>query len=75
MLDFSWKLCFNASEYDDDWGQTMKQQEISMGIRYRIIAFSINYQVGRINYNDFSKDNPEKWADINMIKIMVGLKF
>ncbi len=75
MIDLSWKLCFAASEYNDDWGYNMTLQEISMGIRYRIIAFSLNYQMGKIDYNDFNKNNPEQWADVNMVKVMVGLKF
>ena len=75
MIDLSWKLGFYAAGYNDDWGYTMAMQEIMMGIRYRILAFSINYQLGKIDYNDFNKDNDERWADLYSLKIMIGLKF
>lgn len=75
MIDLSWKLGFYAAEYNDDWGMDLTQQEISVGIRYRIVAFSVNYHFGDINFNDFDKTNPERWANTNAVKIMVGLKF
>lgn len=75
MIDLSWKLGFYAAEYNDDWGSNLVQQEISLGLRYKLAAFSVNYHFGKINYNDFEKANPEQWAYDNAVKIMVGLKF
>lgn len=75
MIDLSWKLCFNVSEYDGDYGLTMTQQEIMLGLRYRIVAFSLNYQFGEMNFNDLDNDNQDQIIDQNMLKIMVGLKF
>jgi hypothetical protein len=75
MIDLSWKLCLSVSEFDSDYGVNMTQQEFSLGLRYRIMAFSINYQKGKLNYNDFDKGNKEQITRQDMLKIMIGLKF
>lgn len=75
MIDLSWKLGFYASGYNDDYGSNLTQQELSLGLRYRLIAFSLNYHFGKINYNDFDSENAEKWARVDALKIMIGLKF
>lgn len=75
MLDFSWKLCLSISEFNEMYGLNMTQQEISMGLRYRIMAFSVNYQMGDLNFNKFDKTGKDQIIQQNMVKIMIGLKF
>ncbi len=75
MIDLSYKLGFAASEYNDEWGYDMKQNEITLGIRYRLVSVGFSYDWGTINYNDFDKSNPKRLAEIDLMKIMVGLKF
>jgi hypothetical protein len=75
MVDLSWKLCLSISEYNELYGLNMWQQEISMGIRYRIMAFSVNYQMGDLNFNKFDKAAKDQIIQQNMVRIMIGLKF
>jgi hypothetical protein len=75
MVDLSWKLCLSISEFNELYGLNMLQQEISMGIRYRIMAFSVHYQVGDLNFNKFDKAAKDQIIQQNMVRIMIGLKF
>jgi hypothetical protein len=75
MLDLSYKLGFTAAEYHSKWGYNYLQNELSLGIRYRILAFSVNYDFGNLNYNDFDNTNPDRVADLNTVRIMIGFKF
>jgi hypothetical protein len=75
MIDLSWKLCLSISEFNELYGLNMLQQEISMGIRYRIMAFSVNYQMGDLNFNKFDNAAKDQIIEQNMVKIMIGLKF
>jgi hypothetical protein len=75
MIDLSWKLCLSISEFNELYGLNMTQQEISMGLRYRIMAFSVNYQMGDLNFNKFDKEGKDQIINQNMVKIMIGLKF
>lgn len=75
MIDLSWKLCLSISEFNEMYGLNMTQQEISLGVRYRIMAFSFNYQMGDLNFNKFDKNDKDQVISQNMVKIMIGLKF
>ena len=75
MIDLSYKIGYTGSGFDDDWGIDLSSQELSLGIRYRLIAFSINYDMQNINYNDFDDENPDLIHDQRMLKLMVGFKF
>jgi hypothetical protein len=39
------------------------------------MAFSVNYQMGDLNFNKFDKEGKDQIIQQNMIKIMFGLKF
>ncbi|MFC2102299.1 hypothetical protein ACFLS7_04825 [Bacteroidota bacterium] len=75
MIDLSWKLNFNLSWHNSDWGYQIAGQEIMMNVRYRIIVFGLHYTMGKINYNDFDKARPVHNVDINTFRILLGFKF
>jgi len=84
MLDLSWKInCnafyHNAEKVNNDnfskYGIDVFQQEVSFGIRYRIMLFSFQYNFGTMKYNNFDKERPNQTIDVNTFRIMVGLKF
>ena len=75
MLDFSYKVCTNFSYYDDWLGLGLWNQEVSFTVRYSIMAAGVQYHFGKINYNEFDKNNPDKIADISTVRVLFGLKF
>ncbi|MBE0646650.1 MAG: hypothetical protein IH596_02580 [Bacteroidales bacterium] len=75
MIDLSYKLNFNLSWHNSDWGYQIAGQEIMMNIRYRIFLFGLHYTIGRINYNDFDDARPVHNIDINTFRVLLGFKF
>jgi len=86
MIDLSWKLNANFGYFEGEWeslpgssfskyGADFVQQEISLGLRYRIIVFSFSYNFGKMTYDNFDKSRPKQTIDVNTVRIMIGFKF
>jgi hypothetical protein len=83
VIDLSYKL--NAyigfvhhpigTEYKNEFGDNLKQNEISMNIRYAIMLFSFQYNFGKTSYNNFDNANPIHAVENDTYRIMIGLKF
>lgn len=75
IIDLSWKLNAYAAWHNSDWGSNLTNQEVMMNIRYRVILFSVAYNFGKVNFNDFDKNRPAHQIDNSTLKILIGLKF
>lgn len=86
MIDLSWKLNANFSYYYGEWenlsgstyskyGVDFLQQEISLGMRYRIIVISFQYNFGKIKYDNLKSSRAKQVIDVNTFRIMIGFKF
>lgn len=83
VIDLSYKLNAYVSyvhhyvrgTYNDEWGKNLTQGEISMNIRYSVILFSLQYNYGKVQYDDFDSDKPVHYVDNTTYRIMVGFKF
>jgi hypothetical protein len=87
-LDISYKLCCNIGYHYDEWkdiglvdaqyskyGINYLDQEISMGIRYRAILFSFQYDFGTMTYDNLTATRPDQVIPIDTFRILFGLKF
>ncbi len=75
MIDLSYKLNFNVSWHNSDWGYHITGQELMMNIRYRLFLVGFHYTVGTINYNDFDNARPIHDIDISTFRVLLGFKF
>ncbi|TSA25675.1 MAG: hypothetical protein D4R67_09610 [Bacteroidetes bacterium] len=75
MIDLSYKLNFNVSWHNSDWGYRITGQELMMNIRYRIILVAFQYNFSTMNYNDFDNSRPDHSIDITNFRILLGFKF
>jgi len=86
MIDLSWKLNANVAYFEGEWqslpgssfskyGMNFLQQEVSLGLRYRIIAFSFQYNFGKMTYDNFDSSRPKQVINVNTIRILIGFKF
>nr|NQU94316.1 hypothetical protein [Bacteroidota bacterium] len=75
MIDLSYKLNFNISWRNNDWGYNITGQEVMMNLRYRLILVGFHYTFGTMNYNDFDKSRPVHEIDISTFRILLGFKF
>jgi hypothetical protein len=86
MIDISYKINANVAYHFDEWhsllneeyskyGVNLTQNEISLGIRYIIMKFAIQYNFGKMKYNNVDNSRPYQTIDANTLRIMVGLKF
>jgi hypothetical protein len=87
MLDFSYKINANFGYHDEldgwplsdsqtsEYGYNLFSNEVSLGIRYSILLFSLEYNFGTMNYNDGKKDNQDQEIDVNTFRLLFGLKF
>ncbi|MBC8458247.1 MAG: hypothetical protein ISS17_00145 [Bacteroidales bacterium] len=75
MIDLSYKLNFNLSWHNSDFGYNIIGQEVMMNIRYRIILVAFQYNFGTMNYNDFDKSRPVHDIDISSFRVLLGFKF
>ncbi|MFH1297542.1 MAG: hypothetical protein ABIJ04_09750 [Bacteroidota bacterium] len=75
MIDLSYKLNFNMSWYNSDWGYNIIGQEVMMNVRYRVILVAFQYNFGTMNYNDFDNSRPVHDIDISTIRVLLGFKF
>ena len=75
MIDLSYKLNFNLSWHNSDFGYNITGQEVMMNIRYRLILVGVQYTFGTMNYNDFDKSRPVHDIDISTLRVLLGFKF
>jgi hypothetical protein len=87
MIDLSYKLNANFCYYYGEWenisddlltkyGVTYLQNEVSISLRYRIAAFSFQYNFGNVTYDNVSSTKPtDRAIDVSTYRILIGLKF
>jgi hypothetical protein len=88
MIDLSYKLNANFGYHEEldgwsplsdsqtsEYGYNLLGNEVSLGIRYRVMVFSFQYNFGSMNYNNADKDNMAQEIKINTFRIMLGFKF
>jgi len=85
MIDLSWKLNMNISYFEGEWdnysgeyskyGVDFVQQEISLGLRYSLMVFSLQYNFGNMKYDNFNSSRTKQIIDVSTIRILVGVKF
>jgi hypothetical protein len=83
MIDLSYKLNAYVSylhhqfgqDFKDDWGKNLLQSELSISLRYRIIAASFQYNFGDCVYDRFDTKQPSYKIDVSTFRILVGFFF
>ncbi len=87
MIDLSYKLNANFCYYYGEWenysddrltkyGVTYLQNEVSLSLRYRILAFSFQYNFGSVTYDNVSTTKPkDRTIDVSTFRVLFGLKF
>jgi hypothetical protein len=75
MIDLSYKLNAVGGWYNEEYGNNLFQNEVSMSVRYRVILFSLQYNFGEINFNNFESANPSHMVDISTYRVLLGFKF
>ena len=88
MIDISYKLNANFAyheEYDEwdplsdgatsEYGYNLAGSEFSLGLRYRVMLFSFQYNFANMNYNNADKENMDQKIKINTFRILIGFKF
>jgi hypothetical protein len=75
IIDLSYKLNAVGSWYNEEYGNNLFQNEVSMNVRYRVMMFSLQYNFGDINYNNFESANPDRLVDISTFRLLIGFKF
>ncbi len=86
MIDLSYKLNFNLAYHFGEWhsyadnsfskyGANLTQNEMSVAIRYLIMKFALQYNWGKMTYDNLDKTRPSQMIQTNTLRIMVGLIF
>ncbi|MEI6456873.1 MAG: hypothetical protein WCO93_11345 [bacterium] len=85
MIDLSWKINANVAYSEGEWdsyqgsyskfGMNFFQQEVSLGIRYSLIAMQFQYSFGNMVYNDFDNSRKKQKIRADNIRIMIGFQF
>jgi hypothetical protein len=83
MLDLSYKLnaylAFNRhivdGSYTSEWGSNLFQNEISLGIRYKVVVVSFQYNFGKVIFNDLDNTKTSHYVENNTFRMLIGLKF
>ncbi|MCX6285714.1 MAG: hypothetical protein NTY96_01190 [Bacteroidetes bacterium] len=74
MIDLSYKVNATAAWYNSMWGSNYTLNEVSLGIRYRIMLFAFQYNWGKVRFTYNQDDNPKYWLDTSTFRILVGIK-
>jgi len=89
-LDLSYKLnafiAFNTpaslsleanpkNDYHNKWGDNLFQNEVSLSIRYSVVVVSVQYNFGKVMFNDLDSSHKNENLENNTVRIMFGLKF
>ncbi len=85
MIDLSWKINANVAYFEGEWdsydgtyskfGMNFFQQEVSMALRYSVIAMQIQYSFGSMVYDNFDSSRKKQKIRADNIRIMIGFKF
>ncbi len=75
MIDLSYKINAVAAWYNSRWGRNLAMNEVSLGIRYKVILFAFQYNWGKIKYTYNQDDNPRYMIDNSTMRILIGFKF
>lgn len=75
MIDLSYKLNATAAWYHSMWGSSYTLNEVSLGLRYRVMLFAFQYNWGKVKFTYNQGDNPQYWVDYSTFRIIMGLKF
>jgi hypothetical protein len=74
MIDLSYKLNATAAWFHSMWGSAYTLNELSLGIRYKVILFGVQYNWGKIKYIYNQDDNPSFDIDYSTLRLVVGIK-
>ena len=74
MIDLSYKLCASAVWYNSMIGTSFTLNEVSLGLRYRLILFAFQYDWGKVKFTYNHDDNPIYWVDVSTYRILLGIK-
>ncbi|MEI7663832.1 MAG: hypothetical protein WCK34_16615 [Bacteroidota bacterium] len=86
IIDISYKINANFS-FHDEWGDgilkkyhstygaNLLQNEFSLSVRYLIMKFAVQYNYGKMTYNNFNNSRPSQTIQANNLRIMIGLIF
>ena len=75
MIDLSYKINASAGWYHSMFGMNLAMNEVSLGIRYRVILFAFQYDWGKIKYTYNLADNPKYQVDVTTFRALIGFKF
>jgi hypothetical protein len=88
MIDLSYKINANLAYHFGEWhapefpessyskyGANLTQSEFSLAVRYLIMKFAVQYNYGKMKYDNFDKARPSQTIQANTLRIMVGLYF
>jgi len=75
MIDLSYKINATAVWYNSMLGTNFTINEVSLGIRYRLILFAFQYNWGKVKFTYNQDDNPTYKVDVTTFRILLGLKF
>lgn len=86
MIDISYKINANLAIYYGEWddfesdqysnyGFDIFHQEVSLGLRYRAMVLSFQYNFGTINYDNIRSERTDQSINANTFRILFGVKF
>jgi hypothetical protein len=75
MIDLSYKINATAAWYDSMLGMNLATNEVSLGLRYRVMLFAFQYNWGTIKFTYNHADNPTYVVDNTTFRVLIGFKF
>jgi len=88
MIDLSYKLNATLGYHDEldgyaplldsqtsEYGVAFLFHEVSIGFRYTLATLSLQYNWGRMNYNNSQSENPSQEIKVKTVRVMLGLQF
>jgi hypothetical protein len=86
IIDVSYKLNANFGYHFDQWnylsdsqynkyGYNLTYQELNLNIRYRVILVSLQYNFGKMPYDNVDATRIKQTIETNTFRILIGFKF
>jgi|APCry1669189101_1035198.scaffolds.fasta_scaffold00019_61 hypothetical protein len=75
MIDLSYKINATAAWHASMWGMNLAMNEVSLGIRYRVMLFAFQYNWGKVEYTYNQEPNPKEKVSVDTFRVLIGFKF
>jgi hypothetical protein len=84
IIDISYKLnayigfvhhrISGEDKWVDEWGKNLVQNELSMNIEYRAMMLTVEYNFGKITYDNLDSSNPRHNVGNSTFRLLFGFK-